>query len=518
MGKFKRMDQVRTIIKTYLSTNSIRATAARLQVSKNTVKQYVRAGQAFHEDLSKLLLLEDAALMAVFYPDKNTVAQKRMNDFQSKISYWVTELKRVGVTRHLLWEEYIEQHPDGYSYSQFCEHFKREVGQRDLTIQIAHKAGQVLQVDFAGKKMQWVDQGTGEVHECEVLVGVMPMSQYTFVIALPSQKVADFIHGLNQCFRFLGKLPLVILSDNLKSYVTRADKYEPTFNELCVQLAAHYQIDLSATRVGKPKDKASVENMVSTVYQRIYAPLRNDIFHSIEELNEGIRRQLDKHNNLPYQQKVGTRKSVFESEEHPVMKSLPSDLFEIKKTLTPLVRRNYHVYVTEDLSFYSVPYQYATRRSTVIYTSKTVEIYIDNQRVATHQRVYYTGSQQYETKPEHMPKSHQEWKKAKGFNAAYFLTQAEKIGSATKWAIQHILLSRIHEAQSYRSCQGLLSFAKKYGSDRLERAALRCQNAEKASYHMIKNILVRKLDTVDEQIDLFTPPKHDNIRGPQAYQ
>lgn len=518
MGKFKRMDQVRTIIKTYLSTNSIRATAARLQVSKNTVKHYVRIGKTFNEDLYKVLMLEDSAFIAVFYPPKDTEAQQRMETFKSKINHWVGELKCVGVTRYLLWEEYLQEHPNGYSYGQFCEHFKREVGRRDLTIPLEHKAGEVMQVDFTGKKMRWVDLSTAEVHECEVLLAVMPHSQYTFAIALSSQKVADFVHGLNQAILFFGKLPKVILSDNLKSYVIRADKYDPTFNDLCLQLAAHYQIDLSATRVRKPKDKASVENMVNTVYRRIYAPLRNDIFHSIEELNTGIIRQLTEHNDKPYQQKEGTRKSVFESFEQPVMKSLPCDLFELKKTITPLVRRNYHVFLGEDKSFYSVPYQYAKKRATLIYTSKNVEIYIDNKRVATHKRLYYTGSQQYQTKTEHMPKSHQEWKKAQGFDAAYFLGEAEKIGPATRWAIQHILLSRIHEPQSYSSCQGLLSFVKKYGADRLERATLRCQKVGKASYHMVKNILVRKLDTIDDQLELFNTPKHENIRGPQAYQ
>ena len=157
MGKFKRMDQVRTIIRTYLNTTSIRATAQRLQISKNTVKHYVRIGKAFNEDLSQLLLLEDPAFIAVFYPSKNTEAEQRLKLFKSKIDYWVEELKRIGVTRYLLWEEYLEEHPNGYSYSQFCEHFKREIGRRDLTIALDHEPGQVMQVDFAGKKMRWVD-------------------------------------------------------------------------------------------------------------------------------------------------------------------------------------------------------------------------------------------------------------------------------------------------------------------------------------------------------------------------
>jgi len=518
MGKFKRMDQVRKIIESFLSTNSIKSTARRMQVSKNTVRGYVRRGKAHCEDLSEILLLGDADFLEVFYPKKDTFLVKRRKVFDDKIDYWIKELRRVGVTRYLLWEEYIELHPEGYSYSQFCEYLKRAIGRKDLTIKLNHSPGEVMQVDFAGKPMRWVNLSTGEVHECQILVAVMPHSQYTFAIALPNQKVADFIHGLNQALLFFGKLPKVILSDNLKSFVIQADKYEPKFNDLCIQLAAHYHLDLKATRPRKPKDKASVENMVNTIYTRIYAPLRNEIFHSIEELNAGIIEQLTIHNNKPYQQKEGTRYTVFHSFEEQVMKDLPSDLFEIKKSTTAQVRRNYHVLLGEDKVFYSVPYKYAKREATIIYTSKIVELYIDNQRVATHKRAYATGSQQYHTKDEHMPKSHLEWQKAQGFNAAYFLSEAERIGPATRWAIQHILLSRIHESQSYNSCQGLLRFAEKYSSLRLENANLRCQKIGKVSYHMIKNILVRKLDLEQDQLKLFNIPEHENIRGPQAYQ
>ena len=133
----------------------------------------------------------------------------------------------------------------------------------------------------------------------------MPHTQHCFAIALRSQKVGDFIHGLNQAFLFFGRLPKVILSDNLKSYVTRADKYEPEFNELCVQLATYYGIELRATRVRKPKDKASVERSIGISYQRIYAPLRDEVFHSIGQLNIAIMGQLEIHGNEPYQQRPG---------------------------------------------------------------------------------------------------------------------------------------------------------------------------------------------------------------------
>lgn len=518
MGKIKRMDQVKLIIETYLSCGSIKGTSRRLQVSKNTVRQYVRLGKDHYADLSKVLAVPESKLLEVFYSDKNKQVDGRESTFQSKLSYWLKELRRVGVTRHLLWQEYRLEQTDGYGYSQFCERLKMEIGRRDLTLSLNHPPGQVVQIDFAGKQMRWVDISSGEVHECEVLVAVLPHSHYTFAIALPSQKVQDFVYGINQIFLFFGKLPQVILSDNLKSYVKKADRYEPDFNDLCVQLAAHYQIDLQATRVAKPKDKASVENMVKTAYTRIYAPLRNEIFHSLEELNQAIGVQLSIHNAKPFQKKNGCRKEIFEQFELPAMNDLPSDLFEINKTTTAKVQRNYHVFLGEEKNFYSVPYQYVGKKATVIYNTKTVEVYIDHQRVATHARRSHHDQYCYATHDTHLPKSHSEWKKAQGYDAAYFLAQAEKIGPATQWAIGQVLLSRIKEVQSYNSCRGILHLGKKYTNERLERACLRCQPAGKTNYSTLKRILKLKLDQATPAPDLFSPPVHDNIRGPEAYQ
>ena len=521
MGKLKRMDQVRAILKSYVATQSFKATARQLQISKNTVKEYVRRGQLIQSDLSKLLVLSDEEFLLVFYDDKNKPDNERAAIFLSKVNDWIDELRRVGVTKHLLWQEYRIEYPDGFGYSRFCELLRNHVGQKNLTLPMHHPPGEVMQVDFAGKKLQWVDIHDGEVHQCEVLVAVMPHSQYTFAIALPSQKTGDFIAGLNAALVYFGKLPQIILSDNLKAFVIRADRYEPQFNDLCVQLATHYSIHLQATRAAKPKDKASVENMVSTIYNRIYAPLRNEIYPSEAALNTAIIKQLTLHNSLPYQKKEGTRQSNFEQYERPVMRDLPSELFEIKKTTTAKAQRNYHVYLGEEKNYYSLPYRYVGKRATIIYTRKIVEIYVDHQRVAIHQRLQTQRTHQYQTCLQHMPKSHQEWKKSEGFDTGYFLGVGLKIGTATHWAISQILSSKGHQSQNYKSCLGVIHLGKKHGNDRLERAAARCQKVNKVNYTMLVRILRHNLDTEDietENDTEFKPPTHDNIRGSEAYQ
>jgi transposase len=519
MAKPKRMDQIKTLISNYLSSGSIKATARQLKVSKNTVREYVRRAKAYSTDLKALLELDEQALSLIIHTPQGDQSCSRASIFEQQVDYWLEELRRTGVTRELLWQEYRLAHPGGYGYSQFCEHLRSQIGHRDLTLALEHEPGEVLMVDFAGKKMQWVDAHSGEVHVCEVLVAVLPFSQYSFCIALPSQSLADFIHGLNRSVLFLGALPKVLLSDNLKAYVSRADRYEPTFTQLCEQLGAHYQLDLQATRVARPKDKASVENAVTQVYRRIYAPLRQEVFHSLESLNESIIRQLELHNTQPYQKKAGSRQSLYRQYELPAMQPLPADLFEIKKIARAKVQRNYHVFLGEEKNFYSVPWQHAGKQAEVLYTDRMVEIYVDQKRIATHQRLFLRGSQyRYQTREEHMPLHHLEWKKAQGYDAAYFLEQARLLGPATQWAMQQVLLSRIHEPQAYNSCKGILQLAKKHTPERLEQAAKRCQVVEKATYSMLKRILQLKLDQMEQQPLQLTLGLHENIRGPEYYQ
>jgi transposase len=159
------------------------------------------------------------------------------------------------VTRKLLWQEYRADYPDGYGYSQFCERLSRHVARRDLTVALDHTPGEVLMVDFAGKKMTWVDRDSGELHDCEVLVAVLPFSQYSFCIALPSQSLGDFIEGLNQSLLFLGVLPKVILSDNLKAFVSKSSRYEPTFTQLCEQFGAPIRLIYKLQELPDPRTR-----------------------------------------------------------------------------------------------------------------------------------------------------------------------------------------------------------------------------------------------------------------------
>ena len=518
MGAIKRMDQILHIFKAYQRTRSIKATARSTGCARNTIRSYLRLAAAYDPDLNVVLALPEGQLRQIFYPGTPAASFDREADFILHFDDWVKELTKTGVTRQLLWEEYLQRVPQGYGYTRWCNLFREHAERGNLTLALDHRPGDMLQFDYAGATIPWVDQGTGEVHMAQVLLAVFPFSQYTFAIALPSQRTADFAHGIVQALSFFGGLPKGIVSDNLKAFVIKPHRYEPTFNQLLEQLGHHYEVDLLATRPRRPKDKAAVEGGVKTVYTRLYAPLRNRVFTSVKEINAAFIEQLQIHNERPFQKRAGSRLSVFTEQELPQLTSLPTMPFLPKTTVRAKVNLSYHIYLSERGNYYSVPHRYVGKTAEVVYSRDLVEIYVGPIRVATHERCHPADRARYVTELDHMPKSHQEWKLSRGFNGDYFRSKARAIGPATEWAIELVLTSRYHESNTYGSCQGLLRLAEKYGPNRLEAAAAYLRPYGKAGYRRLVNVLKNSLDQVVKPPDLFSSIDHENIRGPNAYQ
>lgn len=516
-SNFKRMDEIRAILKMYMTNKSIKATARMMRVSKNTVKRYLRQCMSKEVVLSEILNLNDAELQKVFYSDQTSHETIRQEKFYSKVDYWLSELNKKGVTRMLLWQEYKEEYPRGFSYTQFCVRLKNHVKRKDLTLALNHSPAEKLMIDFAGKKMSWFDPQSGEQYWAEVLVVVLPHSQYTFAIALPDQKTENFIHGINKALEYIGGVPEYILSDNLKAYVVKADRYEPNYNELAVQLGNHYGVHLQSTRARRPKDKASVENMVSTIYTRLYAPLRNRIFWSIDEINEAFIERLAVHNQTPFQKREGNRKLIFDQNEKDLLRPLPSEVFEVKKITRAKVQNNYHAFLGEEKNYYSVPHQYVGQQVEIVYTSQIVEIYLKGNRIAIHNRLGNKETYRYATQENHKPEAHRIYEELRQYNDTDFMEQASEIGENTHWAIDQILSYQPNKDQAYKSCLGILRLGKSKGYQRLEKASKKCKLIGHVNYKILNNILVKNLE--EQPLNPIPPPKvmHDNIRGSKSY-
>jgi transposase len=512
------MTQLRRIIQLKAEGLSKLKISGSVQLHRTTLDNYISKIEATGKSYTELLGCSDEQLGAMIYSSQPLVtADKRLEDLNKHMDYFKQELLRTGVTRKLLWEEYYSTYPEGYGYTQFCEHFSRHLKCAAATMHLYHLAGDCLQVDFAGKQLHYIDLQTGEMIKCPVLVCTLPFSNYTYVEALSTARQEHLFCALNRCLDYLGGVPRNVLSDNMKQYIEKNDRYEYKFQELADQWAVHYNTNLKATRPRKPKDKPTVENNVNLSYLRIYAKLRNEEFHSLYELNKRIIELLEVYNKTMFQKLQGSRKERFIQDEKPFLKQLPQESFIIKHTTTAKVQLNYHVVLGEDKHQYSVPYQYIGQATKIIYDEQNVEIYIDFHRIATHKRDYRNYG--YTTLAEHMPKKHLKYKETLGWDAGYFLLLASKIGESSTAVFKKVLASKDFVEQTYNACIGLKRLSDIYGPGRFESACVRVLNGSKVTYGMIKNILENNLDKqpVGNQLSLFVIPEHENIRGPQSY-
>ncbi len=461
--------------------------------------------------------LDDNALESKLFPPIEEIKRKSYPTPNWEIVH--QELKHKGVTLLLLWREYLAQNPEGFGYCTFTVKYREWKQGLNVTMRQDHKAGEKLFVDYAGMTVPIINQETGEIAEAQVFVAVLGASNYTYAEVTNSQKLEDWLASHRRAFEFFGGVPEIVVPDNLKSGVTSPCYYEPELNWAYAELAQHYDVAVIPTRVRKPRDKAKVETGVKIVEENLLAPLRNRTFFSVQEANEAIGFLLTELNIKPFQKLPGSRKSLFEQLEKPVLRPLPVEAYVLAHWKKAKVNIDYHIEV--DGHYYSVPFQFARQQVDVRLTSNTLEVYQQGKRIASHRRLpdllQHRG--RHSTLSEHMPKAHQqnlEWTPGRLIN------WAEKTGEYTAKVVEEILTSRPHPQQGYRSCMGIIRLTKSYGSDRLEAACKRACYFRAFSYKSIESILKNNLDREplpDETKERTTTVHtHVNIRGASYYQ
>jgi transposase len=427
-------------------------------------------------------------------------------------SYIHQELRKKGVTRELLWLEYQENEKKKevtiLSYSQFCRLYKGWAKKLNLVMRQEHLAGEKLFIDYAGPTIPVIDAETGEVKQAQLFVAVLGASNYTYAEACWSQDIESWNAAHVRTFNFLGGVPELLVPDNLKSAVTKADRFEPQLNERYHQMARHYQTAIFPARSYKPKDKAPAEKGVQFAETWIIAVLRNTTFFSLSELNTSIAQLLEQLNNKPFKKLSGTRKSWFDNVDRPALRPLPKTAFEDAGWLKLRVGNDYHINIEQH--YYSVPYSLVGQQVEARLTANTVEVLYAGQRITSH-KVNHNKNKST-TKREHRPPAHQyidDWTPERIIN------WANKIGPATSHLVQTIIKNADHKKIGLRACLGLLSLHKEFTAQRLEAACVRATTFPHWSVSNIRSLLKSGLDkqTIQLPIPNLTITHHENIRG-----
>jgi len=502
MGKIREL--LRLHEKCGLSNRQI---ARALNISRPVVREYLINFKLSGIIYQSITTMSDDEVMRVLEKRKKESCE-RYRILSERFPYLVKELKKPGVTLDLLWQEYRKQYPKGYSYPQFCYHFRIWHSLSSVSMHLEHKAGEKMFVDYTGKKLKIYERGTGKEKEVEVFVAILPASGLTYIEATQSQRKEDWLKANENAFYYFEGVPGQIVPDCLKSAVTKANKYEPDINPCYADFARHYSTVIVPARPYGARDKAMVENAVKITYRRVFAPLRDRLFYSLDELNEAIKDLLEEHNNTPFQRIKMSRRELFDETEKTTLKPLPLRRYELKEFRRFKVPSNYHIEIREDNHYYSVPWQYKGRNVTVIYTASTVEIYHKNIRIALHKREEKRG---YTTSKGHMPSQHRfyaEW------SPEEMITRAKEIGDETRALVEKIFESKGCLHLSYKTCLGIIDLSRRYGARRVNRASERALEFHSYSYKAVKNILEKGLDKLAEETLLLESfPVHSNIRG-----
>lgn len=514
--KLDPMD-LKQIITLHSGNLSNREIGKQLGISRNTVNSYMTLFKSSGLSFDALLKMSDQELERLF-PLSTTIRNTRYDELMRYFETVNRARNHPGFTFQYHHAQYKQEHPDGYGYTQFMEHYHRRFKKIKGSLKLEHEAGKEVFIDFAGKKLHIVSKETGEQIPVEVFVAILPNSQYTYVEACRSQKREDLIACMGRSLAFFGGVPKAIVSDNLKSAVTRASKYEPDINRSFKDFARHYGCVINPTRSYAPQDKALVENAVHLTYQRIYHPIRDMTFFTLEELNHEIRKRLDRYNDLLFQRKDASRKELFQSVERQYLKPLPETDYELKDYCRAKVQKTGFVYFSPDKSYYSVPHRHIGKSTLLHYTRTSVEVHYDHKRIACHPR--NPGKGGYNLNKEHLASHHKAYA---NWNPDYFKKLAAKHGPQVEALVAAMFVQNDYPETNYKRAMGVIRLHKQYDSPRLNKACERALMAGTTSYNRVKAILEnhREQDNADlEKLadDKTHIPRHKNTRGAAHYQ
>ena len=495
---------------------SVSEVARRMGLARSTLREMHQRLERSGLPWPLPLDLTDAELEARLYGE----AGSKRGDRRRPEPDWAAlnrELKRKHVTLQILWDEYIEAHPDGYRYSRFCELYRGFEARLPVTMRQTHLGGDKLFVDYAGDTVPVIlDARVGLVRPAHIFVAVMGGSSLTFAQASWTETLPDWIDAHVGAFAYFGGAARLLVPDNPKVAIIKSCFYDPQVNRTYGEMAAYYDTAVLPARPRRPRDKAKVEAAVRIVERWLLGALRHRRFSSLAEVNAAIAQLLVRLNEQRVLRYIGrTRRQLFEEIDAPRLKALPAEPYALAEWRVRKVGLDYHV--DFDGHFYSVPYRHARATVEVRATLRTLEVFLKGERIAAHLRG--SGDGKHTTLSEHMPSSHRRYA---DWTIERILREARALGPSVDLLCQLILEHRPHPEQGFRSCMGIVSLAKAFGAVRLEAACRRALELGVRSYGSVKSILDNRLDGQPirrpGEADGDAPVlDHPNIRGSGYY-
>jgi transposase len=444
--------------------------ALALDISKNTVKKYIRA----HEN-------------GVAPPEINPEYQPLWSEFVD----WIAVKKEIdrGVSLSVWWEENIKiiETGDlaGVTYSSFWREWQRRYPRISLSFHKYHPPGERCEIDFKGKDADfgYVDRESGDFIPCRLFGSILCFSQMFYAEATRDEKQESLFQGIANSFSYFGGVPHTIIFDNAKTATVKAHIYDPELNQEYVRLCEHFNTAPIQARPRKPKDKNLIENVLGVFWRWAWPKIKAETYYSLSSLNGKILELLAIFVKRT-QKKYGTsREEKFLSGEKEKLRPLPERAFEFGKWQESKVHQDSHIQV--GYNFYSVPYTARGKSVDVRVSAHFIEVYCTLERIALHQRFPPNQRGQYRTIKTHLPQSHQAILEA---TPQKIMSQAKMIGPETGELVRSVIEDANHPLRYLRRAQAITTRLKKiYGTENLEYAC-RTLNSMNAQFSRLREI------------------------------
>jgi transposase len=377
--------QVREVLRAWLAGAGKRPAARRAGVDVKTAARYIRAAQAAglarggdESQLSDELLGGVVAAVRPARPAGHGSSWEALAERKAGITAWVKE----GLTLVKM-HELLERSGTVVPYRTLARFAAEECGyssssRRQVTVPVADgKPGEEVQLDFGYLGMIRDGDRRRRLH---ALVFTAVVSRYCFVYLTFSQTTAAVIAGCEAAWAFFGGMFTVLVADNLKPVVDKADRLEPRWNREWLEYAQARGLVVDPARVRSPQDKGRVENGVKFAQRSFFA---GEDFNGIEDAQ---RRAEDWCRIRAGMRVHGTTRrrpaEVFAQVEAPALLPAPEQPYRVPAWSEAKVQRDFHVRAGN--AFYSVPYRLAGQQVTVRADGTLVKIYHRGQVIRTH--------------------------------------------------------------------------------------------------------------------------------------
>ena len=520
------MNTIRQVVQRLAQGYSFATIHRELKVSKGWISKIKAALEANNLSHEQFLGLTDPEIHHILYPP---TSKARHEPDWAEVN---RHLKMNHMTLSLAYDHYrancTDQNP--YSYSSYCRLFD-EWKQGHLPLDTFNNLdvvpGDSMEIDFAGDPLIWVDQHS-ETHKARLFVATLPYSGLIYSQVFPNEKQDAWIQGILEALEYFGGVPNNLVMDNAKALVIRADRNYGIIQPVILDICSHYDMQAITCAPASPKQKNRVEASVCMVERWITGKLQLKQIGGVlaaneEQLKKMVRECLDALNDRPWRGRGETRKACFLAEEKSYIKPLPPYPYDFGKWKALKADKGHCIRISEDGGHrYSVPYQFAFKKTHVKLTKSHVKIFDQESGVllATHERRYNATGEKTHLLNEHLSPEEKKTRLTPEQWITYFHQQ---LGISEAICTTFVLNAFKSQLYGFRLCRYVRGLRSEFSTKTIEKAMLACNETGIHTVPFLKNqcIEIKMIDRGaslfenigDQQEPNYLTALHENIRN-----